>query len=597
MTNATRLLDFARELQRADTFADALVATRDEIEAAMGYRHAWFFVAETENAEEWRLVDAAGAKRGALWNDFAALRIHGDVMLEEIAASREPVVVLDARTDARTDKAIVEQLGNRTIINIPLRLLDRPFGALGTGTFGDEEGCRLPTAEQLEHLVAMASQLAVASGRIRLQEERTRAAGLIERATSRLRVLADCSQEFSMATADFDVLLHVVAKRLSGVLGELCSIRMLSKDGESLEARNALHDPDPEKLAIARQVTVPQRLGEGIAGGVAATGKAVLIPVVDTAQLMARTAPQYRTLVEQLGVTSILIVPLLSRGRVLGVISMTRSKASVSYTEDDLLLARDLADRAALAIDNALLVSGLEERVAQRTAKLKEAHRELEAFSYSVAHDLRAPLRGMNGFSAALVEDYGDVLTGEAKHFLTRIAAGAERMGEMIDALLALARVSRTEPQLGAVDISQLARAVVEELRANEPERQVTFVAAEGLTAVGDRQLLRLLLENLLQNAWKFTSKRAQARIEWGRQVVDGVPVFYVRDNGAGFDMAHASRLFTPFRRLHSDHDFDGTGIGLATVQRIVRHHGGRIWADGAVDEGATFFFTLAGPV
>jgi K+-sensing histidine kinase KdpD len=593
---AARLLAFARELQRADTFADVLIATRDEIEAAVGYAHAWLFVAETEDVDEFRLVDIAGATRGATWADFSVLRVRGDAMIEEIVRSRDPVVVVDARTDPRTNQAIVEQLGNRTIINIPLRLLDQPFGAFGTGTFGDAEGCRPPTAEQLEYLVAMASQLSVASGRIRLHEERRRAGRLIEQATTRLKVLADSSHEFSMATTDFDGLLDIVAKRLSGVLGELCSIRLLSQDGESLEAGSALYDPDPEKLAIAGQMVAPQRLGEGIAGGVAATGEAVLIPTIDTAELVARTAPQYRAFVEQLGITSILIVPLKSRGRVLGVISMTRSTPSNPYTQEDLLLARDLADRAALAIDNARLVSDLEDRVAQRTAKLEEAHHELEAFSYSVAHDLRAPLRGMNGFSNALVEDYGDVLTGEAKHFLTRIAAGAERMGEMIDALLDLARVSRKELQLRTVDVSQLARSVMDELRATEPERGVTVVAAEGLTAVGDRQLLRVLFENLLQNAWKFTRKREQARIEWGSEEVDGVRTFYVRDNGAGFDMAHANRLFIPFRRLHSVQEFDGTGIGLATVQRIVRHHGGRIWAAGNVDEGATFRFTLAPP-
>jgi PAS domain S-box-containing protein len=226
---------------------------------------------------------------------------------------------------------------------------------------------------------------------------------------------------------------------------------------------------------------------------------------------------------------------------------------------------------------------------------LKLSNRELEAFSYSVAHDLRAPLRAINGYAMSLVEDLADKLDGDSKMYLERIGASAERMGQLIDALLSLARVSRTNMKREAVDLAYLARSTVAQLRAGDPARVVEFVVTGEARASGDAQLVRALLENLLGNAWKFTSKQAAARIEFGCEKADSrAPVFFVRDNGAGFDMAYAEKLFAPFQRLHTTDEFPGTGIGLATVHRIVERHGGRIWAEGASGAGAVFRFTLA---
>jgi two-component system, LuxR family, sensor kinase FixL len=231
-----------------------------------------------------------------------------------------------------------------------------------------------------------------------------------------------------------------------------------------------------------------------------------------------------------------------------------------------------------------------------RTAKeaAEEANAELEAFSYSVAHDLRAPLRAISGFTSALQEDWADKFDVEAKENLALIISGAERMGQLIDALLALARLTRTQPRRGSVDMTELAQSTIQQLRVMDPSRTVDFVVTDGLVVQGDPQLLRVLLDNLIGNAWKFTKKKLQARIEFGREDVGGVTDYYVRDNGAGFDVAHVGKLFAPFRRLHSDDDYEGTGIGLATVQRIVRRHGGRVWAEGAENQGATFHFTLS---
>jgi PAS domain S-box-containing protein len=227
----------------------------------------------------------------------------------------------------------------------------------------------------------------------------------------------------------------------------------------------------------------------------------------------------------------------------------------------------------------------------------ERANRELAAFSYSVAHDLRAPLRGMNGFAQALLDDYRDKLDAEGVDYLEEIHANARRMGAIIDALLSLARVTRGELRRERVDLSALARVVAAELSAAEPGRRVDLAIRAQLQADADPLLARTLLENLLGNAWKFTGKASAPRVELGALAGDGAATFFVRDNGAGFDMAHADKLFAPFQRLHTVGEFPGTGIGLATVQRIVRHHGGRIWAEGAVGAGATFYFTLSGGI
>jgi len=241
-------------------------------------------------------------------------------------------------------------------------------------------------------------------------------------------------------------------------------------------------------------------------------------------------------------------------------------------------------------------IEGLNKSLVRRAADLEAANRELESFSYSVSHDLRAPLRSIDGFSRILEEDCAAKLSGDDRHHLQRIRANTQRMAHLIDGLLNLARLSRAELHLENVDLSALAREVVAELRRAEPERLCDFAVEPGLIAWGDPQLLRVMLTNLLGNAWKFTAKRSLARIDFGRAPEGGAVSFAVRDNGAGFDMAAAAKLFGAFQRLHDVADFPGTGIGLATVQRIVHRHGGRVWAQGHPNQGATFSFTLPLP-
>jgi PAS domain S-box-containing protein len=235
----------------------------------------------------------------------------------------------------------------------------------------------------------------------------------------------------------------------------------------------------------------------------------------------------------------------------------------------------------------------LESRVAERTRDLSNANKELESFSYSVSHDLRAPLRSIDGFSLALLEDCGEKLDEAGKAHLQRIRAAAQRMSLLIDDLLNLSRVTRVRLNSQVFDLSAVVAAAAAELQATQPERKVAWKIQPDLSVTGDSQLLQVAIENLVNNAWKFTSRRPVASIEFGKAQSHGTSAFFVKDNGAGFDLAYADRLFGAFQRLHLATEFPGTGVGLATVQRVVHRHGGRIWAESAVDQGATFYFTL----
>ena len=228
-----------------------------------------------------------------------------------------------------------------------------------------------------------------------------------------------------------------------------------------------------------------------------------------------------------------------------------------------------------------------------RTRQLQEANADLESFAYSVSHDLRAPLRAIDGFGQTLIEDCAPLLDDAGRFAIERVRANAIHMGRLIDDMLHLARISHGELSPGPTDLGALARQIVAELREQQPDRNLDVRIAEGLVADVDPDFIRIALANLLSNAFKFTGGQTAPRIDFASEMRDGEVVYYVRDNGAGFDMAYAERVFRPFERLHSQDEFPGTGIGLATVQRVIRRHGGRIWADAAIGRGATFYFTL----
>jgi PAS domain S-box-containing protein len=759
----------------------------------------------------------------------------------------------------------MQRIGMHSLLIVGLRAHDRSLGQLVLARFRPDS----PAFD--EHDLAMAQSLAghaalaVYNGRL-LAEARRES---IERAriAERLRILTDASHEFSAATYDYDRLLEVVARRLGELGGDMCAIRAVSDDGEWLESTGAAYHRDPALLAATREIMASgrQRIGEGISGRVARSGEPLVTHRTSIAAFAASSEPRYRPFLERLGITTAITLPLMCRGKIVGVANLMRSDSADPYDGDDLLFVQSVADHAALAIGNArsyaaeraareaaekattamrqaearfarlseagiigILVSSMldsrvlaindtlldlvgysrdeilsgevawpdltppewravdaraadqlsasgiaglrekeylrksgtrvpvlagsamlegearecvsfvldltERKEAQAAiAKMREelaldekarrlaaivdssdeaivgktlqgvvtswnqgarrmfgyaadeiigksisllvppgreseepailetvakgevkrfdtvrrrkdgqeidvavtispvrdatgrvvsvskvarditerrraeealarakdaaeaATRELEAFSYSVAHDLRAPLRGMNGFAQVLLEDYADKLDAEGRDCLDEICSNARRMGSLIDGLLSLSRVTRGDWRPERIDLSALVRDTTAQLVLNDSGRKVSIVVQPHISAAMDPSLARVLVENLLGNAWKFTAYATAPRIEFGATAHQGEQTLYVRDNGAGFDMEYAGKLFAPFQRLHTVAEFPGTGIGLATVQRIVHRHGGRIWAEGKVEKGATFYFTLPG--
>ncbi len=282
-------------------------------------------------------------------------------------------------------------------------------------------------------------------------------------------------------------------------------------------------------------------------------------------------------------------------GRFKGELNMKRKDGAIFPSEISTTLFKDRNDqtRTAMIIRDISERKKAEDDLKVYAKELEAANKELEAFSYSVSHDLRAPLRAMDGFSESLLQDYGCSLDEAGQNYIQRIRKASQTMAQLIDDILKLSRISRTEMFRGIVNLSMMVKVIGEELKANQPKRQAEFLVAPEVIVNGDKNLLQIALNNLLGNAWKYTGKCEKTRIEFGVARQNGETVYFVRDNGVGFDMRYAGKLFQPFQRLHSSKDYPGTGIGLATVQRVIRRHGGRIWAESEIGKGTTFYFTL----
>ncbi|MBS1214172.1 MAG: multi-sensor signal transduction histidine kinase [Proteobacteria bacterium] len=282
------------------------------------------------------------------------------------------------------------------------------------------------------------------------------------------------------------------------------------------------------------------------------------------------------------------VYPLMVRSELIGVFKMESLHFNMRELYQHLPI---FFNYAALVLKNEIMGHT---RLKKAYDQLEAVNKELEAFAYSVSHDLRAPLRSIDGFSQALLEDYGSQLDAMGQDYLRRVRAASQRMAQLIDDMLQLSRLTRGEMSIESVDLSAVVEDVLADLKHSEPDRQVECIVAPGIQVSADPRLLRAVMENLLGNAWKYTGKHPSARIEFGVTHRDGKRAYFVRDDGAGFDMHYVGKLFAPFQRLHAMEEFSGNGIGLATVQRIIRRHGGQVWAEGEVERGATFTFTLS---
>jgi signal transduction histidine kinase len=409
-----------------------------------------------------------------------------------------------------------------------------------------------------------------------------------------MQALAESAQLFAEASTDLKRVLGLVARRFSELIGEATNIRLI--DGDELVPVATYHaDPETERYLREFHDETFLRVGEGISGNVLETGEPYFMPELDLDVLKQSIAPRFVPIFEKIGITGMIVARLRARGVNLGYVSLFRTgHTRPSYDLEDLHLVRDLADRAALAIDNSRLLDGLERRVAERTSALQSANLELEAFAHSVSHDLRSPLRSIVSFSQILDEEHGPALDNDAREMLGIIRKNAERLHHLVDDLLRLSRLGhRALHPVIEVDMKDVVTNAMTTVTEAHPDVAVELQVGELPTANGNVDLLRQVWINLLDNAVKYSQRRSIARIVVAGTREGGENRYTVTDNGTGFDPQYADKLFGVFQRLHSDADFEGTGVGLALVQRIVTRHGGRVWADGRPDGGATFGFAL----
>lgn len=715
--HARSRLRLSQRLELADGMADILHAVLEELRETLGLRSVWFYLF-SEDQKHMRLVRAEKreAERTNVHTD-EVLTVKGDRMLEEIATAQSLVVVEDARTDERTDKAIVERNGNRTIINMPVVLSDRRLGAMGSGTF-HEEGVRVLTDAEREYFTAVAGHAAAVLDRIQEQERRGRAEATLRESEARYRRTLDQMMEgCQIISRDYRYLYvngeackqaRQPAEELLGRTMQECypgieqtevfaALRRCLSTGGAEQMEHLFTYPDgrqadfqlcfqavPEgvfvlSLDISERKKVERRMQElNTELEWRVTERTTQLEAAN-AELQSRRA-ELQSLFESLPGLYLVLTPELE------IVAVSDAYLNATMTRREEILGRGLfevfpdnpadpvadgvlnlraslhrvqrdrvADTMAIQkydvrcpdghfqerhwspVNSPLLdaqgnvkfiihrvedvtdfvlrsrqqeqdgqpltarLQQMEAEVYHSTVKVQEvnkqleaANKELESFSYSVSHDLRAPLRAVDGFSKAVIEDYGAQLPEECRRQLDIIRGNAKKMGILIDDLLSFSRLSRMPLHKQPLLTRQLVAAVWNELAAEREGREVAFHLEELPQCHGDPVLLRQVWINLLSNALKYSQRREKTEITVGC-VCTGCPtVFYVRDNGTGFDMRYAHKLFGVFQRLHRAEEYPGTGVGLAIVQRIVHRHGGRVWAESSLDKGATFHFSLA---
>jgi PAS domain S-box-containing protein len=526
-----------------------------------------------------------------VWSSHGEWMRDGHVRLGEgltglVAQRREGLIVDDYRRWPQARPFILEHANVTAVVAEPLLYRDRLLGVIAV----DDQGTGRSFTEQDRELLRLfAAQAAVAI-------ENARLFAAAERRATELKTLRDIGQAIA-ARLELPAVLEAVVAGTMELLGTQHTQIVLWDEATRSLQLGAARGTEEARVRKDRFA-----LGKGAIGAVALTWEPLIL---NDYRASPHASPDY------LDVLATITIPILFEDRLLGVLHSHTTRPGKYFTLNDLRRFQMLATQTAIAIENARLydqvrqhADELERKVEERTrelqianTQLRAANTELEAFSYSVSHDLRNPLLSIEGFSQLLLKKYGETLDAEGKDYLQRVWTAAQRMGELIDALLAIARVTRHPLRREPVDLSAMVRAIASDLRLRDSQRAAEVAIQDGLVAQGDARLLRTLLENLLENAWKFTAHRQPTHIEVGRlSAEEGATVYFVRDNGVGFDMAEMDKLFGVFQRLPNAEEFPGTGIGLATVQRIVQRHGGHVWAEGALERGATFFFTIGPP-
>ncbi len=550
-----------------------------------GYKMTWIGLAEHDEAKSVRPVAYSGFEEGYLetlkltWADSERGRGPTGTAIRTGKISTCRNMLTDPAFTPWRQEAI--KRGYASSIVFPLRIDGDVFGAI---TIYSKEPDPFSEGE-VKFLAELSDNLSYGVKVMRIRVAQQQADEALRQSLSRFELLSATAGELLLTTDPQKVVESVCRKVM-----------------EYLDCHaffNFLVDEQAGKLHLNAYAGIPEeetRRIEWLDFGVAVCGCAAR----DAERIIAEhipTTPDERTqLIRSFGIKAYCCHPLLGPGgKVIGTLSFGTCSRQ-TFSEEDISLMKAVTDQVTVAMirmRNEADVLKLGEDMAARNVELESVNKELESFIYSISHDLRAPLRTMGGFARMMVEDYTDRLDEKGRDYLGRIRNGSEKMTRLIDDLLNLAKISRQELNRMKIDLSKLSSSVVSELQEADPARNVEVLIAEGLTAFADRRLIEIVLSNLIGNAWKFTSHTENARIEFGVTNEDGKKVFFIKDNGAGFNPQYIDKMFWPFQRLHSDKEFPGTGIGLTIVERIIHRHGGKVWAEGEVGKGATIFFTL----